>query len=128
MYKLPASLPAQTSTYTNYQLPESELNKMQMRLKENLMYLNTNRYILSPDNYHQLINYHQYSLNLLNSLQQAQTPDGTKNIYQGMQFPNKKSPWDSNNNPWEEQFDETVKNPALFNLPSNNVWASPPWK
>ena len=66
-------------------------------------------------------------MNLLNGLQVAQQPDGTRNVYQGLQFPEKKSPWDTEVNQWEQQFGETVKNPELYTLPASNVWARPPW-
>ena len=126
----PIGLPKLPNGSTMPYVPQQELEKLMANIESNILYLSTNKTFIQPEKYHSLLNYHGYILNIFNDMKMAQTPRGqsTRDIYAGTKFPNAPCPWSSPSCPWESQFDEMVKNPTLNNLPSNNVWASPPWK
>jgi hypothetical protein len=102
-----------------------DIEQLENRLVLNINYLNTNKHKLSPEKYHQLINYHVYSMNLLNSLKQPIRSSLTDNN----PYVNPKNKDDTNAYyaEWHSQFSETVKNPPMYTLPPNNVYTLPPF-
>lgn len=58
------SLPLATAS----RLPLTQIDQLRTRLKQNIDQLNTQKYQLGPDNYHQLLNYHHYALTILNNM------------------------------------------------------------
>jgi hypothetical protein len=132
-----------------------EIDNMRKRIYDNISDLNGNKQRLPADTYHQLLNYHHYSLTILDNLKtikQAEMSDPynsniglVKRTYTGIETIN---PFgkrleavykrdghvvivdkDHNKNPfkgeWEQQFDEGVINPPCYTIPPSNLWGLP---
>jgi hypothetical protein len=48
-------------------ITSSEIDQMRKRLFDNISDLNANKHRLSPDEYHQLLNYHHYAMTILDN-------------------------------------------------------------
>ena len=100
----------------------SELLTIQNNLLLNMKILQSNKFFIPPEYYQQLSNYHQYCVNIINKMQ-------FNVVEQSQPHPQFKAESLAVNtgNPWESQFNETVKNPQMYSLPPTNTWASSPW-
>jgi len=49
-------------------MTEAEIDNMRKKILENISTLNGNKYRIRPDEYHQLSNYHNYALTILNNM------------------------------------------------------------
>ena len=117
---------------TTYRIPPADLVVLMKNISDNLNYIHSHKTYIQPETYHNLNNYHNYILNILNDVKGAQLPQikkGPRNdVYTGSQFPSQPCPWSTPSCPWETQFDQTIHNPSLYSLPPNNTWAQPPWQ
>lgn len=136
-------------------ITSTEIDRMRERLLQNISDLNGNKYRLMPDEYHQLLNYHTYALNILNNrkiIQLAQLSNPYNQNYGLVQQPHSRietvNPFESPmtvvykpngqakiidpQNPdnryagqWAQQFDLMVYNPPAYTIPPSNVWGLP---
>lgn len=129
----------------------TEVDIMRKRLFDNISDLNGNKHRLRPDEYHQLLNYHHYAMNIFDNIKiisQVEMSDpynkNMKNIAGNHEITNIETinPFedklkavynrdgrvvivDKNNHfkgEWEKQFDENVINPPSYCLPPQGVF------
>ncbi len=106
------------------QIQPQDLSTLQQNILYNLRWLNTNKYLIAPNEFHELVNYHTRTLAILNGLQKpiitqernVERGRTTGNSYEGTAVAQ-----------WETQYNPIIQNPPMYSLPSNNVWSAPPF-
>lgn len=130
-----------------------EVDRLRKRLLDNISELNANKHRFHADEYHQLSNYHHYSLTILDNIKIIRLAEASDPYNKNLRTVNDDNrnidtinPYEKKmdvvyrrdgravvvNGPkkfkgeWEQQFDQNVMNPQTFNLPPSNLWGLPP--
>lgn len=126
-----------------------DINQLRKRLEQNIGFLNYNKQRIRHQEFTQLMNYHQVSLNILNNMQQIKKVEynnphnqNVKNYIYG-QYKDKMSSSDKDKVPiyddhgniklydrkniphkeeWETQFDQNLINPPCYMFPPTNCY------
>lgn len=118
----PSGLISSSYGNTSQYLSDNDSNMLLSNLMKNLQFIKTNKYNFSQESYNQLVNYHSYSINMINQIMISQKP--TNNTVKDiLVFEDSKS----SQQPWANQFNENIYNPPMYSLPPNNVWAKQPF-
>ena len=119
---------------SSFALKIEEIDALRSNLLANISYLKVNKQKLRPEEYSTLINYHSYSLNVLENLKRIKIAEqqnpynaSMQRLYRHVDNPQFDTLADVYKPPqitnlWEKQFDTMVINPATYCLPPSNVW------